>query len=917
MLSSVHMPLSWNEIRARAAKFALEWVGVEKESEAYQVFWHEFLEVFGVSGRSVAVYQKKVENLPSGIRERGYIDLYWPGVLVVEHKSKGKDLDSAYAQATDYILGLKERERPRYVIVSDYALIRLYDLDAGPDVYFEFSLSEFPKEVRRFGFIAGYVNKKYEGEDPVNVKAAELVAKLHDALRGSGYEGEDLQLFLVRIVFCFFADDTGIFNEKDVFLNYIENRTSEDGSDFGGHMSELFQTLATPAEKRQRTLDEDLAAFPHVDGHLFEKTIRIPAFDAETRQRLIDCAKFDWSGISPAVFGALFQSVMDQERRHDLGAHYTSEKNIMKVIGGLFLDDLKKELDTCGMDGHKLRAFHAKIAKIRYLDPACGCGNFLVVAYRELRLMETEVLKRLFPAHKSHIALPPIVTLVKIDVDSASGIEIEEFPARIAELAMWLTDHQMNLKLSDAIGAYHRRLPLTKKANIVKGDALEIDWGSVLDKESLTYIFGNPPFLGSKVMSDAHRAQISALFGNAKGAGELDFVTGWYEKASEFIKGTGIETAFVSTNSITQGQQVGVLWGRLLKKGVVINFAHRTFKWSNEARHKAAVYCVIIGFACHDAPKKLIYEYESPTAEPLEIEAKRINPYLVDADDILIISRGKPISAVPEISIGNKPIDGGNYLFTPEEKTEFLKKEPRAEKYFRRWLGSDEFINGIERWCLWLGECPPEELKKMPEALKRVEAVRLLRLASKSAPTKKLAETPTRFHVENMPKSHYLVIPEVSSERRQYIPIGYVGPETLSSNLVKVVPNATLYHFGVLTSIMHMAWVRQVCGRLESRYRYSKDIVYNNFPWPEDLTDKQREAIEQAAQAVDDARAAHPKATLAELYDPLTMPKELRDAHNTLDAAVDRAYGKKGFASEMDRLRFLFERYEVLTKARA
>lgn len=538
--------------------------------------------------------------------------------------------------------------------------------------------------------------------------------------------------------------------------------------------------------------------------------------------------------------------------------------------------------------------------------------NFLVIAYRELRLLELDILRVLFGKSKS-LSLDVAEFNILCDVDQFFGIEIEEFPAQIAQTALWLMDHQMNMLVSEEFGSYFVRLPLKKSATIVHGNALQVDWRDVVKPSELSYILGNPPFGGAKYMQDEQRADIAGVFHDVSSAGLLDFVTAWYRKAADYMADNpAIKTAFVSTNSIIQGEQVGVLWRDMLKRGVRIHFAHRTFQWSSEARGKAAVHCVIIGFALHDVSDKRLFDYETVQSEPHQIKAKNINPYLVDAPDVVVSRRSSPLCAVPVIGIGNKPIDGGHYLFTPEERDEFLKKEPAAAPYFRRWLGSVEFINGYERWCLWLGDCPPDILRHMPEAMKRVEAVRRVRLASISAPTRKLADTPTRFHVENMPDSNYLVIPEVSSERRQYIPIGFLEPKTLASNLVKIAPNATFYHFGVLSSAMHMGWMRSVCGRLKSDYRYSVGIVYNNFPWPGIVTDKQRQSIEEAAQAVLDARAKYPDSSLADLYDPLSMPPELVKAHHKLDSAVDAAYSKKKFTGDSDRVAFLFELYQQI-----
>ena len=927
------MPLSLNEIKDRALAFSREWEGERVERAEAQTFWNEFFNVFGVTRRRIASFEEPVKKLPlfdEQAAKGGRIDLFWRGTLLAEHKSLGRDLDSAYKQALSYFPGLPERDLPKYVIVSDFARIRLYDLDTGSQN--EFPLKDLYRNIKLFGFIAGYTTQRIEAQDPVNIKAAERMGRLHDRLRASGYDGHTLEVLLVRLLFCLFAEDTTLFEPRGSFRDFLENCTREDGSDLGPQLSHLFQVLNTLEEKRQKNLDEMLAAFPYVNGRLFEETLSIATCDRTMREMLLDCCGLDWGRISPAVFGALFQCVMDEEgsvRRRNLGAHYTSEENILKLIKPLFLDDLWAEFHAAKRSATKLFELHKKLGRLKFLDPACGCGNFLVIAYRELRLLELEILRAARDTGQQHLN---IFQLVQIDVDQFYGIEIEEFPAQIAQVALWLTDHQMNMLVSEEFGQYFRRLPLVHAPNIVCGNALRMDWNDVISVYDVDFILGNPPFVGSKFLNDVQREEMAQVFAKVSNFGVLDYVTAWYLKAVRYLRGDEkmgdlldglpgmrklpreyVKIAFVSTNSITQGEQVGALWSELLRQGVKIHFAHRTFQWNNEARGKAAVHCVIIGFALHDTDHKIIFYYDDIKGEAHALEAKNINPYLVDAHDIVLTRRDHPLCSVPAIGIGNKPIDGGNYLFTTEEKEEFLKREPKALQWFRRWIGSDEFINGYERWCLWLGGCPPDELRQMPEAMKRVEAVRKLRLASKSAPTRKIADKPTRFHVENIPVKPYLVIPEVSSERRFYIPMGFMGADTLSSNLVKIVPHATLYHFGILTSAMHMSWVSHVCGRLESRYRYSKDIVYNNFPWPSEPTDKQKQAIEEAAQGVLDARATHPGSSLADLYDPIAMPPNLRQAHQALDKGVDAAYGKKSFASDAERVAFLFELYHQYT----
>lgn len=913
------MPLSWNEIRDRSIAFVREWEGESSEHAEAKSFWDAFFQVFGVSRRRVASFEKHIKKADG---RAGFIDLFWPGMLLAEHKSLGKNLDSAYGQATDYFPGLSDTELPRYIIVTDFARFRVRNLDTDESA--EFPLPDLPKNLSLFGFIAGYETRKYKEQDPVNIKAAQKLAELHDALRDVGYVGHELEVYLVRILFCLFADDTGIFMPRSAFEDFIRVRTSEDGSDLAPRLNQLFQTLNTPPEKRLKNLDEQVATFPYVNGRLFEEHLSQASFDKAMRETLLECCELDWGGISPAIFGSLFQGIMDADVRRNLGAHYTSEKNIQKVIGPLFMDELWAEFERIKTQKSKLTAFHDKLGSLNFFDPACGCGNFLVISYRELRLLELEVMTRLYSSDHQQLSMDAVNQYVKVDVDQFHGIEIEEWPAQIARVAMWLMDHQMNLLVGKTFGQALVRIPLVKSANIVHGNALRLDWESVLAANRCSFIFGNPPFVGAKYMDAQQRSDVATVFSGIPKGGLLDLVVAWYVKSARFASDL-TRCAFVSTNSICQGEQVSVLWGWMLSQGFSIDFAHRTFRWSNEAKGVAAVHCVIIGFSRCGSRNKRLFEYTNAIGEPVEIKAKHINPYLLDAADVLLSNRSTPLCDAPKIGIGNKPIDGGYYLFTAEEKSEFITKEPQSEKWFRRWLGSQEFINGLERWCLWLGDCSPAELRQMPEALKLIEKVRLFRrgegpnkkgkVSKKKPPesTQKLAETPTRFHVENFPVSNYLIVPKVSSERRNFIPIGFLGPETISSDLVFIAPNVTLFHFGIVTSTMHMAWTRAVCGRLESRYRYSVGIVYNNFPWPIDANEKQREAISTAAQGVLDARAQFIDATLADLYDPLSMPPALVRAHQTLDRAVDAAYvssgGKRTWATEAERVAFLFQQY--------
>jgi len=898
------MTLSWNEIKDRALKFSKEWADTSNEEADAKPFLVEFFNVFGITSKRVSTFEHRVKKLDD---KDGYIDLLWKGTILIEMKSRGKNLDKAYGQAKDYLHGLKEHELPKYILISDFENFRLYDLEENKTI--EFKLNDLVNNVQHFGYLLGYQKKVYKEQDPANIKAAELMGKLHDRLEEIGYTGHPLEVYLVRILFCLFAEDTTIFN-KQQFQEYIEQRTNIDGSDLAAKLQELFQVLNTPRESRFKNLDEQLAEFPYVNGKLFEEILPTASFDSKMRQALLDCTCIDWSKISPAIFGSMFQSVMNPNERRNLGAHYTSETNILKLIKPLFLDELWKEFESVKDNKYKLSEFHKKLSTLKFLDPACGCGNFLVITYRELRLLEFEVLKAL---NKSGQAFLDVSQILWINVDQFSGIEYEEFPARIAEVAMWLIDHQMNMLVSSEFGQYFVRLPLKKSANIVHADALETDWENVVSKNELSYIIGNPPFIGSKIMKQSQRDQIVKEFENADGSGVLDYVSGWYIKAAKYIQDTKIKVAFVSTNSIVQGEQTSILWGQMLNKyNIKIHFAHRTFKWSNEAKGNAAVYCVIVGFANFDTPNKSIFEYEDIKGEAHEIKAKNINPYLVDAKDILITKRTNPLCNVPKMSFGNMPLDGGNLILSDEEKIDFLQKEPKAEKYILPLISAFEFLNGKKRWCLWLVDAEPNELKQMPEVLKRAELVKKFRLDSVAPSTQKFAATPTLFRDRNQPGT-YILIPSTTSENRKYIPLGFFGKDDIANNSCHTVPNGTLYHFGVMTSIMHMTWLKNVCGRLKSDFRYSKDIVYNNYPWPENPQEKQIKAVETAAQKVLDARLQFPNSSLADLYDPLTMPPALIKAHNELDKAVDSAYRPQAFTSEANRMVFLFELYEKYT----
>jgi len=899
------MALSWNEIKDRALNFSKEWADTSNEEADAKPFLVEFFNVFGISSKRVSTFEHRVKKLDD---KDGYIDLLWKGTILIEMKSRGKNLDKAYQQAKDYTHGLKQHELPKYILISDFENFRLYDLEEDKTV--DFKLNDLVNNVQHFGYILGYQKKVYKEQDPANIKAAELMGKLHDRLEEIGYTGHPLEVYLVRILFLLFAEDTTIFN-KQQFQEYLEQRTAEDGSDLASKLQELFQVLNTPKENRFKNLDEQLADFPYVNGKLFEENLPTASFDTKMRQALLDCCYIDWSKISPAIFGSMFQSVMNPKERRNLGAHYTSETNILKLIKPLFLDDLWKEFESIKDNKNKLPEFHKKLSTLKFLDPACGCGNFLVITYRELRLLELEILRA---SNKTGQRVFDVREIIWLDVDMMCGIEYEEFPARIAEVAMWLIDHQMNMQISNEFGQYFVRLPLKKSAKIIHGNALQTDWESIVSKNELSYILGNPPFIGKQVQKPEQKADMEKIFAGVTGGGTLDYVTAWYVKAAQYIQDTKIKVAFVSTNSIAQGEQVGIIWGLLFHKyKIKIHFAHRTFKWGNEAKGNAAVHVVIIGFANYDTNDKSVFEYEDIKGEAHEIKVKNINPYLVEGKDMFITTRTKPLCNVPEIIKGSETTDDGHFMLTLEEVNELKAKYPESSKFIRPFVGGGDFINGNVRYCLWLKDAPLNEIRHIPFIQERIERVKNFRLASTKARTRHWANFPTLFSEDRQPTTRYLMFPKVSSERRAYIPFAYVEPEFIINNTASFIPDASLYLFGILESKMHMAWMSYVCGRMKSDFIYSNKIVYNNYPWPENVNEKQTKAVEKAVESVLSARKEFPTYSLADLYDPLTMPPVLVKAHQELDKAVDLCYRPQPFINAAKRIEFLFELYEKYT----
>ena len=912
------MRLSWNEVRSRAAEFSREWADATYEKGEAQSFYNDFFEIFDVKRRSVARYEEHVKKLNN---KSGFIDLFWPGVLLVEQKSAGHNLADAYGQAGDYFDALPERERPRYILVSDFQKFELHDLDTREQT--DFTLKDLPSHVENFGFILGVERKTFHDQDPANIKAAELVGRLHDALDEAGYRGHDLERFLVRIVFCLFADDTGIFEPRDIFLDFIETRTREDGSDLGPLLTQLFQVLDTPDDKRSTILDQDLAHFPYVNGDLFREPLRIPSFNKTMRRRLLEACYFDWSNISPAIFGALFQSVMEPAERRAQGAHYTTEKNILKVIEPLFLDDLREKFKRLkqlkrGRES-RLQSFQEKLSQLTFFDPACGCGNFLIIAYRELRQLEIEVIREL---RRSGNEVWPseldATILSQINVDQFYGIELGEFPVRIAETALWMMDHIMNNRLSLEFGQTYARIPLKTSPNIVLGDALEIDWTDVLPPERCTYIFGNPPFVGAKFQTAYQRTQVHRVAALGKTGGTLDYVAAWFIKAGEYVRSGNARIGFVATNSITQGEQVAQLWPVLFERcNLEIAFAHRTFAWGSDARGKAHVHVVILGLDQQKniRTEKRLFGYPDVNGEPEESCHAVLSPYLFDAsglsDPHLTVSEeSRSINGMGKLITGTQPLEDGNLTFSAISKAAFVRKEPEAEPYFRPFPGSREFIRQEKRWLLHTADIPPQDLRKLPLVRERLRAVRLFRSKSKRQTTKRLAEFPSAYGVTIVPETAFLIIPQVSSERRDYVPIGWLEPPVIPSEKLRLLPNANLGDFALLTSAMHMAWMRAITGRMKSDYMYSVGVVYNTFPVPRKNANTSK--LEPLARAVLDARAAHPGATLADLYDPDLMPPNLRRAHQALDHAVDRLYRRTGFSSEHERVEYLFMLYEKM-----
>ena len=926
------------EQRESARKFINEWRGKGYEKGDTQRFWIALLsDVLGMNNvTNRIVFEKEV--VVNG--QTKFIDAYIPETRVmIEQKSLGKDLNkpipqsggvmlTPYEQAKNYANNMAVDEAPRWIITCNFSDFQIYDMNkpgAEPEVV---KLDNLQSEIYRLGFLISESQKRVNKEMEVSIQAGDLVGLVYDELLKQ-YKNPDsdeslksLNALCVRLVFCLYAEDAGIFGRRGMFHDYLMRHEIRD---LRKALIELFKILDTKIEDRDPYLDDELAEFPYVNGGLFkDEDIEIPQMTEKIRDLILVKASedFDWSQISPTIFGAVFESTLNPETRRSGGMHYTSIENIHKVIDPLFLDELKEELEqirelkTANVKKQKLEQFQNKIASLKFLDPACGSGNFLTESYISLRRLENEVLKMKIEVEKGQVSgqimfgdMGSNVNPIQVSIQQFYGIEINDFAVKVGMTSLWIAESQMMKETEDVIHMSLDFLPLKSYTNIVEANALRMDWNDVISKYELSYIMGNPPFLGYSMQTKEQKDDMLAIYVDETGkpyktAGKIDYVSAWYFRAAELIQGTNVKVAFVSTNSITQGEQVANVWEPLYQRfGIHIDFAHKTFRWDSEANIKAHVHCVIIGFSAGNTGK-VCRLYSDGNVQQVDI----INPYLVNAPTIFINSRSKPLCDALPMTTGNRPADGGHLIIEEEEYEEFIKQQPDAKKYIKRLTGAVEFINNKKRYCLWLVGVSPSEIKGMPEVTKRVEACKRDRLNG-AADRKKLADTPTLFRETKNP-STYIIVPATSSETRRYIPLGFLDSNTIATNAAVIIPDADLYYFGILTSNVHMAWMRAVCGRLEMRYRYSKDIVYNNFPWPSP-TEAQKATIEKTAQAILDARALYPDCSLADLYDETLMPIELRKAHIANDRAVMQAYGFSiKDMSEADCVAALMELYQ-------
>ena len=929
------MSLDYQHIREQLHRIIHDY----KDAEGYergqsQNFWTQIFNAYGVSGQ---VQLKAFEHRLKDDKSQKYVDAFIPKLVMIEQKSRGLDLNKAYNQVSKYYERLSAADKPRYIVLSNFDELWLFDIENPLNIKeYKCPIADLPKNAEWLDFLApNAAMAEIVEENPINRQATEMVAKLHQAFISDGVNADELALFLTRLIFCFFADDTGIFGQKNLLDGLLTNEARGDGSNLNEVFTTLFDTLNT--KDRSSRLPESYAAFAYINGDLFSQSIRIPYFDENLYNLVVQCNNLDWSEISPAIFGSMFQSVLDiddtadsDDKRREFGAHYTSEKNILKVINSLFLQDLRDEFSKCAKDKPRALKLYEKLPTLKFFDPACGCGNFLIIAYRELRLLENQLIAQIYGEQRG---LLDISSMCQVTVEQFYGIEIEPHAAHIARVAMWITDHQLNQATAERFGTTRPTTPIVYSPHITEDNALQIDWEDVLAANECNFVMGNPPFIGKSNQSKQQKSDMQIVTKHIKNYKSLDYVAGWYIKAMHYMQSATeqnhhIESAFVSTNSIVQGEQVAILWQHLLRdNNAHINFAHHTFRWTNEGKGIAGVHCVIIGYSTIERKEKTIFSYEDIAGEPKPNKAKLINGYLIDASLVFFDKTNKQCSNELMMDLGSIPRDGGNLSLSNEEYMELIEKEPLAKKYLRPYMGSQEFLSDIKRWCLWFDGCEPiqlnNDLTKLPLVRERVEGVKQMRLSSTREATKKQASQPHLFSERRQPASgNYLLIPSVSSENRKYIPIGFLSSETVCSNLVFSLINADLYHLGVLSSSMHNAFMRLTAGRLESRYRYSNSIVYNNFLYPFDAkkdedtqTAKAKEVIGLAAQAVLDARKHYQDGnedapTLAKLYNTYMIdpyPK-LTKAHTALDKAVDKAYGYKGKGDDASRVEFLLKR---------
>jgi len=908
-----HIEISKQTIRDRAMGFSKKFADAKSEAGERQAFWIEFFDVFGISLRNFGFFEVAAKRLST--EGQGWIDLLVPGQMAVEHKSAGMDLGKAMDQLIDYLPSLQAPAMPRLLVACNFQEFYWKDLETHAEGRFD--LSDLSKNVELFWWLAGHQHgDAFADEEEANLVATGYMAKLHDAVLASGYDPHSLREWLTRILFCLFADDTEVW-DRHAFSNYLFLNTKPDGSDLGPALGYLFQILNTPGAKRAKNLDEDLAAFTYINGDVFETVLSIPSCDEATRDALLEACKFNWSAISPAIFGSMFQNVMTPAERRHLGAHYTTEENILKTIRPLFLDDLEAELEKA-KSKQVLNTFHDKLASLTFLDPACGCGNFLVIAYRELRRLETELLrKQAAKEGKDAWQAMGLSLLCKVTVGQFYGIEIEEFPARIARTALYLMDHKANLDVSKEFGQYFARFPIPTSPHIVIGNALRKDWNEVLPATHANYVLGNPPFVGMSMLDEEQQADNRRAFEElddpGKRTGRLDYVACWYAKALNYGRNCPVRIAFVSTNSITQGDQARALGPLVERNGFSIDFAHRTFAWSSEAKGKAHVHVVIIGISFGPSAGGRLFDYPDINGEPVESKARNINWYLADAPSIYPGKHTTPfMQGLPVATQGSKPWDGTHLLVDRDHYAE-VASDPIAKKYLRPFRMGHDFLVDRPRWCLWLVDATPSDLRSSPVLKDRLAKVAAVRRATKTAAVQAQAKTPFLFSQIRQPSIEYLALPKVSGARRTYVPGAFLSANVIAGDKLIVFPGAPQWLFGILQSAMWNAWVRSVGGRLKSDIDLSVDLVYNAFPFPE-MTPIQVTTLEDRAGRVLEARQRHPDSSLADLYDPISMPSDLIRAHDQLDHVVDSLFApRKKFRTDADRLSVLLERYEALT----